>query len=291
MCVCERQRVYAAGSHFHLFSQILKKDDPRAKQRYIGGKNVLTKGTNEWVSFDVTETVREWLMYRREWDTSIFSLHRPLLLTTDWFQMQDNGLGGGNVSSLCPSALVSPPETNLGLEISVHCPCHTFRSNGDIIENANEVLEVKFSGETAHNTTVEWQKWRWVEFGSASFDLLSWTWLCFVWHLRKSFPIVNSLIFMVQTEWYQYSHLTLSKKAITFPSKSMIILKLNHSWYNHWLQWSLRILLWFNGSHFKSTFHWQFYHLWRIPTFFMSPCLHGPSVVAESVFVSTLDLS
>lgn len=81
--------------------QILQKDDPKAKQRYIGGKNVLTKGMPEWVSFDVTETVREWLMYR---------------------------------------------QTNFGLEISVHCPCHTFRPNGDIIENANEVLEVKFKG-------------------------------------------------------------------------------------------------------------------------------------------------
>ncbi|XP_068194123.1 transforming growth factor beta-3 proprotein [Antennarius striatus] len=81
--------------------QILQKDDPKAKQRYIGGKNVLTKGTPEWVSFDVTETVREWLMYR---------------------------------------------QTNLGLEISVHCPCHTFRPNGDIIKNANEVLEAKFKG-------------------------------------------------------------------------------------------------------------------------------------------------
>ncbi|TNM95501.1 hypothetical protein fugu_016584 [Takifugu bimaculatus] len=81
--------------------QILQKDNPKAKQRYIGGKNVLTKGTPEWVSFDVTETVREWLMYR---------------------------------------------QTNLGLEISVHCPCNTFRSNGDIIEHANEVLEVRFEG-------------------------------------------------------------------------------------------------------------------------------------------------
>ncbi|XP_077395109.1 transforming growth factor beta-3 proprotein [Festucalex cinctus] len=81
--------------------QILQKDDPKAKQRYIGGKNVLTKGMPEWVSFDVTETVREWLMYR---------------------------------------------QTNLGLEISVHCPCHTFKPNGDIVENANEVLEVKFKG-------------------------------------------------------------------------------------------------------------------------------------------------
>uniref|UniRef100_A0A1A7YGY6 Transforming growth factor beta n=1 Tax=Iconisemion striatum TaxID=60296 RepID=A0A1A7YGY6_9TELE len=81
--------------------QTLHKDDPKAKQRFIGGKNVLTKGTPEWVSFDVTETVREWLMYR---------------------------------------------QTNLGLQISVHCPCHTFRTNGDIIENTSEVLEVKFKG-------------------------------------------------------------------------------------------------------------------------------------------------
>ncbi|XP_024000816.2 transforming growth factor beta-3 proprotein-like [Salvelinus sp. IW2-2015] len=81
--------------------QILRPDEHIAKQRYIGAKNVLTKGTSEWVSFDVTETVREWLMYR---------------------------------------------ETNLGLEISVHCPCHTFNPNGDIIDNVNEVLEVKFKG-------------------------------------------------------------------------------------------------------------------------------------------------
>ncbi|KAK7142923.1 hypothetical protein R3I94_012309 [Phoxinus phoxinus] len=81
--------------------QILRPDEHIAKQRYIGGKNVLTKGTPEWVSFDVTETIREWLMYR---------------------------------------------ETNLGLEISVHCPCHTFSPNGDIVEHVNEVLEVKFRG-------------------------------------------------------------------------------------------------------------------------------------------------
>ncbi|KTG05504.1 hypothetical protein cypCar_00004787 [Cyprinus carpio] len=37
-------------------------------------------------------------------------------------------------------------ETNLGLEVSVHCPCHTFSPNGDIVENINEVLEVRFKG-------------------------------------------------------------------------------------------------------------------------------------------------
>lgn len=36
----------------------------------------------------------------------------------------------------------------------MHCPCHTFRPNGDIIENANEVLEVKFKGETAFHSYV-----------------------------------------------------------------------------------------------------------------------------------------
>lgn len=44
--------------------QILRQDEHIAKQRYIGGKNVLTKGAPEWVSFDVTETVREWLTNR-----------------------------------------------------------------------------------------------------------------------------------------------------------------------------------------------------------------------------------
>ncbi|XP_042157002.1 transforming growth factor beta-3 proprotein isoform X2 [Oncorhynchus tshawytscha] len=86
---------------YHPEGEILRPDEHIAKQRYIGAKNVLTKGTPEWVSFDVTETVREWLMYRA---------------------------------------------TNLGLEISVHCPCHTFNPNGDIIDNVNEVLEVKFKG-------------------------------------------------------------------------------------------------------------------------------------------------
>ncbi|XP_071384113.1 transforming growth factor beta-3 proprotein-like [Centroberyx affinis] len=81
--------------------QILRPNEHIAKQRYIGAKNVLTKGTQEWISFDVTETVREWLTNRG---------------------------------------------TNLGLEISVHCPCHTFNPNGDIIDNVNEVLDVKFKG-------------------------------------------------------------------------------------------------------------------------------------------------
>lgn len=62
--------------------------------------------------------------------------------------------GVGDIGALHSTALVSPSETNLGLEISVHCPCHTFRPNGDIIENANEVLEVRFEGEAAFITSV-----------------------------------------------------------------------------------------------------------------------------------------
>lgn len=44
------------------------------------------------------------------------------------------------------TAVCRPAGTNLGLEVSVHCPCHTFNPNGDIIDNENEVLEVKFEG-------------------------------------------------------------------------------------------------------------------------------------------------
>ncbi|XP_061560993.1 transforming growth factor beta-3 proprotein-like isoform X1 [Phycodurus eques] len=81
--------------------QIVRPNEHIRKQRYVSAKNVLTKGTNEWVSFDVTDTVQEWLVNRG---------------------------------------------SNLGLEISVHCPCHTFSPNGDIIDNENEVLDVKFKG-------------------------------------------------------------------------------------------------------------------------------------------------
>ncbi|XP_069494136.1 transforming growth factor beta-3 proprotein [Ambystoma mexicanum] len=81
--------------------QILRPDEHIAKQRFISGRSVLTKGAAEWLSFDVTENIKEWLMRR---------------------------------------------ETNLGLEISVHCPCNTFHPNGDIQENMHEVLEVRFKG-------------------------------------------------------------------------------------------------------------------------------------------------
>lgn len=91
--------------------QILRPNEHIRKQRYIGAKNVLTKGTPEWVSFDVTETVREWLMNRG---------------------------------------------SNMGLEISVHCPCHTFNTNGDIIDKENEVLDVKFKGIDGEEEQSRW---------------------------------------------------------------------------------------------------------------------------------------
>ncbi|MEQ2230157.1 Transforming growth factor beta-3 proprotein, partial [Ilyodon furcidens] len=81
--------------------QIMRLNEHIRKQRFIAAKNVQTKGSPEWITFDVTETVREWLINRG---------------------------------------------SNLGLEISVHCPCHTFSSNGDIIDNENEILDVKFRG-------------------------------------------------------------------------------------------------------------------------------------------------
>lgn len=89
-----------AEQRIELF-QILRPDEHIAKQRFISGRSVLTKGSAEWLSFDVTENVREWLTRR---------------------------------------------ETNLGLGISVHCPCNTFHPNGDILDNTQEVLEVRFKG-------------------------------------------------------------------------------------------------------------------------------------------------
>ncbi|KAG7507516.1 transforming growth factor beta-3-like [Solea senegalensis] len=91
--------------------QIVKPNEHITKQRYIAAKNVLTRGTPEWITFDVTDTVREWLMNRG---------------------------------------------TNMGLEISVHCPCHTFNPNGDIIDNEKEVLEVKFKGVDEDDEQSRW---------------------------------------------------------------------------------------------------------------------------------------
>lgn len=34
-----------------------------SSRRYIDGKNVQTKGTAEWITFDVTETIKDWLLH------------------------------------------------------------------------------------------------------------------------------------------------------------------------------------------------------------------------------------
>lgn len=110
------------------------------KQRYIAAKNVLTRGTKEWVTFDVTETVRQWLTNRgwaRVPQPFIVSLRHPL-------SRQGVQFVSLNIVTVLYNCF--PPGSNLGLEISVHCPCHTFNTNGDIIDNENEVLEVKFRG-------------------------------------------------------------------------------------------------------------------------------------------------
>lgn len=150
--------------HIFIFShRSLRKTTPEPSSATLGAR---TSWPREQMSGSPLMLLRQW---GSGWCTDVSGIN-PFFpyITPYYIPFQRPLVGfkcrimawGGNVSSLCFSALVSPPETNLGLEISVHCPCHTFRSNGDIIENAIEVLEVKFSGETAHNTTEEWQTWK-----------------------------------------------------------------------------------------------------------------------------------
>lgn len=128
--------------------QIVRPNEHIRKQRYITAKNVLTRGTKEWVTFDVTETVRQWLMNRGE--SGVPGSILCLYVIHFFGEGGEAGLhnGRGEVTSLTVTVLCNcfRSGSNLGLEISVHCPCHTFNTNGDIIDNENEVLEVKFRG-------------------------------------------------------------------------------------------------------------------------------------------------
>ncbi|XP_005988913.1 transforming growth factor beta-2 proprotein [Latimeria chalumnae] len=83
--------------------QILKAKDPATpSQRYLDSRNVRPRSKGEWLSFDVTDTVSEWLAHR---------------------------------------------DRNLGLKISVHCPCCTFiPSTNNIVPNKTEELEIRFAG-------------------------------------------------------------------------------------------------------------------------------------------------
>lgn len=51
-----------------------------------------------------------------------------------------------HIKNVLTASLSYFAESNLGLEISIHCPCHTFQPNGDILENIHEVMEIKFKG-------------------------------------------------------------------------------------------------------------------------------------------------
>lgn len=62
-CFCTEKKSFRVSV---IAWQIVRPNEHIRKQRYIAAKNVLTKGTAEWVTFDVTETVREWLMNRGE---------------------------------------------------------------------------------------------------------------------------------------------------------------------------------------------------------------------------------
>lgn len=136
--------------------QIVRPNEHIRKQRYIGAKNVLTKGTPEWVSFDVTETVQEWLNNRGKavavicFSAKENNLASVLKIIPTHFQLINMTCISLQKQQLWQSSCLYctrlPSGTNLGLEISVHCPCHTFSPNGDIIDSENEVLEVKFKG-------------------------------------------------------------------------------------------------------------------------------------------------
>lgn len=60
------------------------------------------------------------------------------------------------IARLSLSLITCPLVSNKGLEISVHCPCHTFNPNGDIIDNENEILEVKFKGIDGEEEQSRW---------------------------------------------------------------------------------------------------------------------------------------
>ncbi|KAF5922914.1 hypothetical protein HPG69_013259 [Diceros bicornis minor] len=126
--------------------QILRPDEHIAKQRYIGGRNLPTRGTAEWLSFDVTDTVREWLL-RREFSTIVSCYRATVHPHPDVQSPWGSQIPGGNAGIFHLDRVCCLfAESNLGLEISIHCPCHTFQPNGDILENIHEVMEIKFKG-------------------------------------------------------------------------------------------------------------------------------------------------
>lgn len=119
--------------HSPVFFQILgHKDLTSPAQRYIDSKVVRTQIEGEWLSFDVTEAVSEWLNHRGEFILpSLLYIHHSVssIVLSTYFDF-------------CFST-----DRNSGFKISLHCPCCTFvPSNNYIIPNKSEELEARFAG-------------------------------------------------------------------------------------------------------------------------------------------------
>ncbi|XP_026551532.1 transforming growth factor beta-2 [Pseudonaja textilis] len=102
----QNPKARVSEQRIELYQMIKNKDPTSPTQRYIDSKVVKTRAEGEWLSFDVTEAVHEWLHHK---------------------------------------------DRNLGLKISLHCPCCTFvPSNNYIIPNKSEELEARFAGIDDH---------------------------------------------------------------------------------------------------------------------------------------------
>ncbi|CAF95278.1 unnamed protein product [Tetraodon nigroviridis] len=117
-----------AEQRIELYQILGHKDFTSPTQRYIDSKVVRTQTEGEWLTFDVTEAVSEWLNHRGR------SIRRRFR--------------HGQVP-------LSPPDRclrfssgrNSGFKLSLHCPCCTFvPSNNYIIPNKSEELEARFAG-------------------------------------------------------------------------------------------------------------------------------------------------
>lgn len=104
-------------------------------QRYIDSKVVRTQTEGEWLSFDVTEAVSEWLNHRGECVFIPLLTHILIIYGMGW------------MFSHLIAWLFFSTDRNSGFKISLHCPCCTFvPSNNYIIPNKSEELEARFAG-------------------------------------------------------------------------------------------------------------------------------------------------
>ncbi|XP_043424123.1 transforming growth factor beta-2 proprotein isoform X1 [Prionailurus bengalensis] len=124
--------------------QILKsKDLTSPTQRYIDSKVVKTRAEGEWLSFDVTDAVHEWLHHKGLQPPSVFIPSCSVTLSYCKLIADLRVLSHIQMTSLTSCF----PDRNLGFKISLHCPCCTFvPSNNYIIPNKSEELEARFAG-------------------------------------------------------------------------------------------------------------------------------------------------